>query len=109
MALHAPERHASKLRAACLSGLTPFTTLSVTSNLSSGIATLTRATMQSTGGSATATGNIDLPDNGLTLALTLLPAVPAPPKLTLTLDGSWSAPRKIAAIKPGLSWKPPAK
>jgi uncharacterized protein involved in outer membrane biogenesis len=109
MALHAPERHAAKLRAACLTGLTPFTTLSLTSNLSSGIATLTRASLQSPGGSAIATGNIDLPDNGLTLTLSLLPAVPAPPKLTLTLDGSWSAPRKITAIKPALTWKPPAK
>jgi hypothetical protein len=107
-ALHAPKRHAAKLRAACLSGLTPFKSFSLTGSLSSGIATLTSATLQSPGGSAIATGNIDLPDTGLTLALTLLPAVPASPKLTLTMAGSWSAPRKIAAIKPALTWKPPA-
>jgi uncharacterized protein involved in outer membrane biogenesis len=106
-AMHAPKRHAAKLRAACLSGLTPFKAFSVTSNLSSGIATLTHATLESPGGSAIATGNIDLPDNGLTLTLNLRPAVPAPPKLTLTLDGNWSAPRKIPAIKPALTWKPP--
>ncbi len=108
-ALATPIRHASQLRAACLAGLTPFSGLSLTSRINSGIVTLTGASLQSPGGAATATGNIDLPDNGLTLNLTLLPAVPSPPQLTLALDGSWRAPRKITAIQQGLSWKAPAK
>jgi uncharacterized protein involved in outer membrane biogenesis len=105
-ALHASRGRASQLRAASLTGVTPFDHLSLTSVLNSGIATLTGASLQSQSGTATATGNIDLPDRGVTLTLTLQPAVPAPPKLTLTLDGSWQAPRKIAAIKPALGWRP---
>jgi uncharacterized protein involved in outer membrane biogenesis len=111
-ALHAPKGRASQLRAASLTGATPFDHLNLTSSLNSGIATLTSASLQSQSGSATAAGNIDLPDRGVTLTLTLQPNVPVPPKLTLTLtlDGSWPAARKIAAIKPALSWRPlPAK
>jgi uncharacterized protein involved in outer membrane biogenesis len=105
-ALHASRGRASQLRAASLTGVTPFDHLSLTSVLNSGIATLTGASLQSQSGTATATGNIDLPDRGVTLTLTLQPAVPAPPKVTLTLNGSWQAPRKIAAIRPALGWRP---
>jgi hypothetical protein len=108
-ALQAPVRHSGQLRAASLTGATPFTSLSLTSSVASGIATLTSASLQSPAGTAAATGNIDLPDNGLTLSLSLQPAVPAPPNLTVTLDGNWPAPRKITAIKPALSWKAQAK
>ncbi len=108
-ALQAPKRRPSQLVAASLTGITPFTTLSLTTSLTSGIANLTAANLTAPGGTATATGNIDLPDTGLTLSLTLLPNVPTPPQLTLTLDGSWRSPRKITAIKPALAWKPPAK
>jgi hypothetical protein len=95
------------LLTASLTGATPFDHVNLTSSLNSGIATLTGANLQSQGGSATASGNIDLPDRGVTLTLTLQPALPVPPKVTLTLDGSWQAPRKIAAIKSALSWHPP--
>jgi uncharacterized protein involved in outer membrane biogenesis len=109
MALQAPKRRASQLRTASLTGATPFDHLNLTSRFNSGIATLTSASLQSQSGRATASGNIDLPDRGVTLTLTLQPAVPAPPKLTLTLDGSWQAARKIAAIKSALSWRPATK
>jgi len=108
-ALKAPKGRASQLRTASLTGATPFDHLNLTSSLDSGIATLTSADLQSQSGSATASGNIDLPDRGVTLTLTLQPAVPAPPKLTLNLDGGWHAPRKIAAIKSALSWHPATK
>jgi uncharacterized protein involved in outer membrane biogenesis len=108
-ALQAPKGRASQLRTASLSGATPFDHLNLTSSLNSGIATLTSASLQSQSGTATASGNIDLPDRGVTLTLTLQPAVQAPPKLNLTLDGSWQAPRKIAAIKSALSWRPATK
>lgn len=107
-ALHAPKGRASQLRAASLTGATPFDHVSLTSSLNSGVATLTSADLQSQSGSATASGNIDLPDRGITLVLTLQPNVPAPPRLTLAMDGSWQAARKIAAIKPALSWRPQA-
>jgi uncharacterized protein involved in outer membrane biogenesis len=108
-ALKAPKGRASQLRTASLTGATPFDHVSLSSSLNNGVATLTSADLQSQSGKATASGNIDLPDCGVTLTLTLQPAVPVPPKLTLTLDGSWQAPRKIAAIKSGLSWRPATK
>jgi hypothetical protein len=105
-ALQAPKGRAGLLHAASLSGTTPYAHINLTGSLNNGIATLTAADLQGPSGSAAATGNIDLPDGGVTLTLTLQPAVPAPPTLTLTLDGSWQAPRKIPAIKPALSWRP---
>jgi uncharacterized protein involved in outer membrane biogenesis len=106
-AVQASKGRASQLLTASLTGATPFDHVNLTSSLNSGIATLTGANLQSQSGSATASGNIDLPDRGVTLTLTLQPALPVPPKVTLTLDGSWQAPRKIAAIKSALSWHPP--
>ena len=107
-ALQSPKGRASQLRTASLTGASPFEHVNLTSSMNDGIATLTSADLQSQSGSATASGNIDLPDRGVTLTLTLQPNVPVPPKLILTLDGSWQAPRKIASIRPALSWRPPA-
>jgi uncharacterized protein involved in outer membrane biogenesis len=105
-ALTGKTRRPSLLRAACLTGTTPFTQLSMTGSFASGIYTLTTATLQSPTGSATAAGSIDLPDTGIDLTAILLPAVPSPPQLGLTITGPWPTPRKTAALKQGLAWKP---
>jgi uncharacterized protein involved in outer membrane biogenesis len=96
------------LRNACLTGTTPFNNLSVTGSFNNGIYTITTADLASAAGTATATGSIDLPDTGVTLNATLLPKVPAPPPLHLTIAGTWTAPHKIAQLKQALTWKPPA-
>jgi uncharacterized protein involved in outer membrane biogenesis len=106
-ALTAPGKRATKLRAATLTGTTPFDSLTLNGNFQTGIYQLTNATLQSPTGTATATGNIDLPDTGVTLALTLTPSVPAPPKTLVTIAGNWTTPRKIPALKPALTWQPP--
>jgi uncharacterized protein involved in outer membrane biogenesis len=108
-ALTAPKNRASQMRAASLTGATPFTALNITATLNSGIVSLNQASLQAPSGTATAIGDIDLPDTGITLTLMLVPNVQAPPKLTLTLAGNWQMPRQIAALKPALTWKPPGK
>lgn len=97
----------SLLRNACISGTTPFSDLRFNGTFDSGIYTIAAARLQSAAGSATASGSIDLPDTGLTLSTILLPNVPAPPKLHLTIAGIWPAPRKLTQLKQALTWKPP--
>jgi uncharacterized protein involved in outer membrane biogenesis len=107
-ALTARNHRLSLLRAACLAGTTPFTQISMTGSFNSGIYTLASATLQSPSGSATASGSIDLPDAGLSLTASLLPELPSPPALGLSIDGSWTAPRKTTTLKQALAWKAPA-
>jgi hypothetical protein len=103
----ANRRRASLLRSACLAGTTPFTLFNMTGNFRSGIYTLSSATLQGPAGSAGAVGSIDLPDAGLNLTATLLPAVPTPPQLTLTIAGPWKTPHKTTDLKQALAWKAP--
>ncbi len=104
-ALTGNTRWEAPLRAACISGATPFAQLSLTGRFDSGIYTLSSAVLQAPAGSATSSGSIDLPDTGLQLNATLLPNVPAPPQLGLSIAGSWKAPRKTADLKQAISWK----
>jgi len=105
VALTAKNHRLTLLRAACLTGTTPFTNISVTGQFNSGIYSLAAATLQSPAGSATAAGSIDLPDTGLALSTTLLPNVPAPPQLGLTIAGSWTTPHRTTTLKQALAWK----
>ncbi len=102
-ALNAVPRDAG-LRAACLAGATPFETLSVAATIDHGLAAINAASLQSPAGTAAATGNIDIPDQGISASLTLTPAVPTPPAIGLTLDGDWSSPAQICAIREALAW-----
>jgi uncharacterized protein involved in outer membrane biogenesis len=92
------------LHTACLSGTTPFDTLSAAATIDHGLAAITAASLQSQAGTASATGNIDIPDTGISASLTLSPAVPDPPPIGLALDGTWSAPAQICAIRQALAW-----
>jgi len=102
-ALNAVPRDAA-LHAACLAGATPFETLSVATTIDHGLAGITAASLQSPAGTTAATGNIDIADQGISASLTLTPAVPAPPAIGLTLDGNWSTPAQICAIREALAW-----
>jgi uncharacterized protein involved in outer membrane biogenesis len=104
-ALNARHHRQTLLRSACLAGSTPFTQMSVTGSFSNGVYTLATASLQGPAGSATATGSIDLPDTGLTLNATLLPNLPTPPPLGLTIAGSWTAPQKSTDLQEALGWK----
>jgi hypothetical protein len=92
------------LTSACLSGASRFDTLSVAGNFDHGIYSLTAASLQSPAGSVTATGSIDVPDQDLSLNLSLLPNVPAPPPIGLALDGPWAKPQKTTATRDALAW-----
>ncbi len=89
---------------ACLSGSTPFDTISAAGALDHGIYTITAASLQSPSGTATAAGKIDLPDQDLSLNLSLLPNVTTPPTIGLALDGAWAKPQKTAATRDALAW-----
>jgi uncharacterized protein involved in outer membrane biogenesis len=102
-ALNAVPRDAA-LHAACLAGVTPFDTLSAAANIDHGLAAITAASLQSPAGTAAATGNIDIPDAGISASLTLTPGVPTPPAIGLALDGTWSSPDQICAIREALAW-----
>ena len=69
-----------------------------------GLAAITAASLQSPAGTAAATGNIDIPDQDISASFTLTPAVPTPPAIGLTIDGNWSTPAQICAIREALAW-----
>ncbi len=92
------------LHAACLTGATAFDTLSAASTIDHGLAAITAASLQSPAGTAAATGNIDIPDQDISASFTLTPAVPTPPAIGLTIDGNWSTPAQICAIREALAW-----
>jgi hypothetical protein len=97
---------ATALRNATLGGSTSFAKLALTGGFKDGIYTISTASLQGPDGTATATGSIDVPDQGAALNFSLLPNVTPPPKLGVSIIGNWSAAKKIPAIKPGLSWQP---
>jgi len=101
-----PSPREDALRTACLTGNTPFATLTLAGNFSSGIYQISSASLQSPGGTASATGSIDIPDEAVAMRLTLVPNVATPPKVGLAMIGNWAAPKKIPAIKPALDWLP---
>jgi uncharacterized protein involved in outer membrane biogenesis len=92
------------LRAAALTGASPFDTLSVAGQFDHGLYTIADSSLQSPSGAVTATGSIDLPDEDIFLTLDLHPAVPNPPAMSLTLDGPWAAPQKIPTLREALAW-----
>ncbi len=95
------------LRAAILTGASPFDTLSVAGAFDHGLYTISTASLQSPAGAATAIGSIDLPDQDISVTLALHPAVPTPPAIALTLDGAWQAPQKIPTLREALAWIQP--
>ncbi len=103
-AFTSPHR-ATALRTASLTGTTPFTTLELSGSLANGLYTIQTASLASAKGAATATGSIDLADRTVALKLDLIPAIPTPPPISLTLLGSWSNPKKIPATKAALGFR----
>jgi len=102
-ALAAMPRDAA-LQAACLAGATPFDTLSIAGSFDHGIYAISTASLQSQTGTVNASGNVDIPDQGVSLDLTLQPNVPTPPTIGLALDGPWAKPAKTPAIRDALAW-----
>jgi hypothetical protein len=92
------------LSAACLAGVTPFDTLSVAASLDHGLTAITAASLEGPPGNATATGSIDIPDQGISLSLAIHPAVPSPPSIGLALDGTWTKPQLICDTREALAW-----
>jgi uncharacterized protein involved in outer membrane biogenesis len=101
-----PSPREAALSTACLTGNTPFATLTLAGNFSNGIYQISTATLQGPAGAASATGSIDVPDEAVALDLTFMPNVTKPPKLGLAMIGNWANPKKIPAIKPALDWLP---
>jgi uncharacterized protein involved in outer membrane biogenesis len=103
-ALAAP--NAAAIKTAATTGTTPFTTLSLAGTLDHGIYALSSASLQSPAGTATATGNIDLPDQFTALSLSLLPNVATAPPIGLAINGPWSTPQITPATQAALAWTP---
>jgi len=102
-ALSAIPRDAA-LRQAVLTGASPFDTLSMAGQFDHGLYTISAASLQSQAGAATATGSIDLPDEDISVTLTLHPATPNPPAINLAIVGPWPTPQKIPALREALAW-----
>jgi uncharacterized protein involved in outer membrane biogenesis len=94
------------IKTAATTGATPFNTLSIAGALDHGIYAISNASLQSPSGTATATGNIDLPDQFTALNLTLLPNIPTPPPIGLAINGPWPTPQINAATQAALAWTP---
>ncbi len=102
-ALNAPLRQPA-LKTAALAGTSNFDTISIAGNFDHGIYTIRNASLQSPAGTATATGEVDLPDQGISLNLALLPQLPSPPIIGLALNGPWQKPTKTPALTAALDW-----
>ena len=92
---------------ALVSGSTPFSALNIAAALANGNCTLTSASLDDPAGHVSASGDIDLYDNGQALRLIFTPAGVNPPvSASLLVLNSWAAPKHIAHMKAALDWQP---
>jgi hypothetical protein len=99
------KNRAKPLRAALTTGSTVFDSLAAAATFTQGNATLTSATLTGPAGTASATGNINLPSQNLVLKFLVQPAVTPPLTLSMLTLGSWTAPKQILRLKPALTWQ----
>jgi uncharacterized protein involved in outer membrane biogenesis len=93
------------VRAALQGGTTAFSTLDLATQLRDGIATLTAAQLTGPGGTATASGSVDLHGGLLDLRLALHPAEPPEaPELAVSLYGSAAAPSRTPNLSDFVRW-----
>ena len=98
-------RRDSLARAAVQGGTTAFSTLDLATQLQDGIATLITARLAGPGGTATATGSVDLHASLLDLRLALRPGEPPDaPELTVSLYGSAAAPSRTPNLSDFVRW-----
>lgn len=92
---------------ALATGSTPFATLNLAATLANGNASFTSATLDGPAGHVSASGGVDLFDQAQALQFTFTPANVQPPvSATMTVLGTWAAPRHIAHMKAAINWKP---
>jgi uncharacterized protein involved in outer membrane biogenesis len=83
------------VRGALTGGTTPFDRLALSLHVERGNIRLDQADVTAKSGTASLTGNIDLPDNSGELRLSLRPAVQDPPEIVLRLGGPLGAMRRV--------------
>jgi len=76
----------------------------VTATLTQGNCTLTGATLSGPDGRATASGGIDLFDEGVALRLSLLPALTPPVMVGVSAIGPWAATRHVGHLHDAMTW-----
>ena len=100
-----PTRRDSLARASLQSGTTAFSTLDLAAQLRDGIATLTTARLTGPGGTATASGSVDLHGSLLDLRLALHPAEPPDaPDLAVSLYGPAAVPSRTPNLSDFVRW-----
>ncbi len=98
-------RRDSLARAAVQGGTTAFSTLDLAAHLQDGIATLTTARLAGPGGTATASGSVDLHASLLDLRLALRPGEPPDaPELAVSLYGPAAAPSRTPNFSDFVRW-----
>lgn len=105
LARMAPRLDEAALRAALAGGATAFDRLSAEAAIDRGGVVLQRAALAGRGGTATATGTIDLPRALLALRLAMLPAVPDAPEIGLRLAGPAEAPERVPELAGAVRWR----
>lgn len=100
-----PAEREADVRAALQGGRTAFRTLDLTAQLHGGVATLTAAQLAGPGGTAAATGSVDLPASVLDLRVALKPAEPPEaPGVAVSLSGPASRPRRAPDLAEFVRW-----
>jgi uncharacterized protein YhdP len=75
--------------------------------LANGNCSFSAATLSGPAGQVTANGGIDIYDNAQALRLVFTPAGVNPPvSASLTVLGTWAAPKHIAHMPAAIAWKP---
>ncbi|MBV9748581.1 MAG: AsmA family protein, partial [Acetobacteraceae bacterium] len=98
-------RRDSLARAAVQGGTTAFSTLDLAAHLQDGTATLTTARLTGPGGTATASGSVDLHASLLDIRLALRPGEPPDaPELAVSLHGSAAAPSRTPNLSDFVRW-----
>jgi uncharacterized protein involved in outer membrane biogenesis len=103
-ALKSGNRTALGIYGAATHGTTGFDQLAVTATLTQGNCTLTGATLSGPDGRATASGGIDLFDEGVALRLSLLPALTPPVMVGVSAIGPWAATRHVGHLHDAMTW-----
>jgi hypothetical protein len=94
----------ARLQGALASGQTAALDGGIDATMEDGVARLTAAHLAGEPGSVEAEGNIDAAQRSVNLRLVAVPAVPAPPRLLIGLEGPWRSAPGRADVSPGLAW-----
>ena len=95
----------AEVRAALAAGTTEFDTIKLDLALGRGVANLRDFRLDSTAGTITATGTIDLPAGTQSLRFELSPALQDPPRLGLRATGPWATPTRVPELSDLIRWR----